>query len=126
MGEKVFNSIGEFHREFFPNSILSDLASKIISSLYPQSIRDQAKYRVNNDEENPRKGLIEFTKPTDHFSLLERISGTIKQVYGDYGFEVKQRRDNGLIVASKNKEVYWISIFDRNSEGAIYVTTAII
>ena len=104
MVEKVYRSIREMHREFYPSSILEDLALEAVSGLNPSFTRNQAKYRVTGNEENPRTGLIELTKSQNYGNANETISEVVKKFYTNEGFEVKQQENYGMIVATKENE----------------------
>ena len=125
MAKEVFHSIGEMHEKFYPNRTLEDLASEAGSELCPKFIRGYSISRVSTNKSNPKMGLIEITKPPNLYHGIEKLSDVVKRFYTKRGFEVKQQENYGMIIASKDKEIYWISIFNHYSEFSIYISEGI-
>ena len=125
MVKEVFHHIGEIHKKFYPNSILENLASEAVSELCPTFVRGYPISRVSTNESNPKMGLIEITKPPNLYHGIEKLSDAVKRFYTKRGFKVKQKENYGMIIASKDKEIYWITLFNHYSEFSIYISEGI-
>ncbi|MBN2421066.1 hypothetical protein JXB27_02190 [Candidatus Woesearchaeota archaeon] len=120
--QKVFHSLDEFHEEYLPNDILSDLEKKLCSKM---GLTESHQHRLSVSKDNPRTGFIEVARPgLPHEVLLpEEYSPVAFAVAGFYkvrGFEIF-KQENDLVEVGKGKERYSIMITKQINSYGVFV-----
>jgi hypothetical protein len=103
MAEKVFRSMIEFSREYYPGDILDRLAKTVC-----HDYEDRKKTLINKFENNPKEGTITFISPIVGFT--SDPYGTVAEFYREEGYSVGDNAKDSYFTAKKGGEVYLVSV----------------